>query len=183
MGRIMKIAKLCRPQVVIVEATASLAEAAALMQQHHVGALVVVAASPEGAQVRGMLTDRDLAIHALAQGLDAGTVLVGELAQHPVNSVPADEDSSHAIALMQAAGVRRLLVTDSSQHLVGVVSLDDLLAACAADLAGLAGVLRRGLEREATAPVAAKAPAPLPPLRVPAMGTAGWALKGSTLGA
>jgi CBS domain-containing protein len=178
----MKITELCRRQVVTVEATASLAEAATLMQQHHVGALVVVAASPEGAHVQGMLTDRDLAIHALAQALNTGTTLVGELAQRPVHSVPEDADSSQAIALMQTAGVRRLLVTDASQHLVGVVSLDDLLAACAADLAGLAGALRRGLEREAAAPAATRAAAPLPPLRVPAMGTAGWALKGSVLG-
>jgi CBS-domain-containing membrane protein len=69
----MKIANICRRHVVTAEATATLSGAAAVMQKHHVGALVVVAASPKGAHVQGLLSDRDLAIHALAQGLDMGT--------------------------------------------------------------------------------------------------------------
>jgi CBS-domain-containing membrane protein len=74
---------------------------------------------------------------------------------------------------MQASGVRRLLVTDDDAQLIGIVSLDDLLAAYATEIDGLAKVIRSGIDREvAETDVAPEAPAP--PLRVPAIGTAGW---------
>jgi hypothetical protein len=64
-------------------------------------------------------------------------------------------------------------VTNSEQRLVGIVSLDDLIDACASDMDGLAQIIRGGIERE----VADASTVPLPdpmPLRIPAMGTAGW---------
>jgi hypothetical protein len=77
---------------------------------------------------------------------------------------------------MRLAGVRRLLVHDAQNHLAGLVSFDDLLPACIGPLGGLADVLRKGIEREVAERGAIAAP-PRPAVRVPAMGTAGWALR------
>ena len=49
---------------------------------------------------------------------------------------------------MEAHGVRRVLVTDGENRVTGIVSLDDLLDACAKELTGLATVIRSGIERE-----------------------------------
>jgi CBS domain containing-hemolysin-like protein len=85
----------------------------------------------------------------------------------------AQADIAEAVQAMQSAGVRRLLVHDDQGHLVGLLSIDDLIPALAAPLAGLADVLRHGLQREVQARGALAAP-PRPVLRVPSMGTAGW---------
>lgn len=166
----MTIDDICSHRIVTVDSAASLVEVATLMREHHVGALVVITAGAEGPRVSGVVTDRDLVLDALARGLDGAGVAVGELALRPLLSVPASADVDTALALMNEGGVRRLLVTDDDQQLCGIVSLDDLIEACAAQWEGLAKVLRAGMGRE----VADRPPLPLPPLQVPSMGTAVW---------
>ena len=172
----MNIGSICRRHIVTIDSTATLRQAALLMREHHVGALVVTAAAEEGTRVVGMLTDRDLAIEVLARGGDAQRQTVAGLARTPLVSAREDESLTAAVEKMQAAGVRRLPVHDAQGHLIGLVSFDDLLPACIAPLAGLAEVLRRGIEREAAERGAIAAP-PRPVLRVPAMGTTGWQLR------
>ena len=172
----MDLRSLCQRPIVTIEAERTLQQAALLMREQHVGALVVVEPRAEGLHASGIVTDRDLAIEVLARGGDAAKVPVGRLASGHVVSVGAGADLLDAIGLMQSAGVRRLLVRDDEGHLVGVVSFDDLLQAAAALVGGLAAVLRKGAEREA-AERGALAAATAPRVRVPAMGTAGWTMR------
>lgn len=173
----MTLGSLCKRHIVTIDAKSSLQQAATSMREHHVGALVVVDAGGDGPGLRvaGIVTDRDMAIEVLARGGDASQLSVGGLAQSRLVSAPEDADLAQAVALMQAHGVRRLLVHDAQGLLVGLVSFDDLLPACVAPLAGLADVMRAGLEREAAERGAIAASA-RPALRVPAMGTAGWSV-------
>lgn len=173
----MKVAALCTRRVVTIDANASLGEAAALMREHHVGALVVTTQTAEGVAVQGLVTDRDLVVDALARHLDPSSSRIGAMASRPPASIREDDDATTAIAAMQRAGVRRLIVTDAHQRLAGIVSFDDLIRGSADAFANLASVIRAGLEHEAmdAAPVP-----PLPPrlLQIPAIGTAGWGLGG-----
>lgn len=170
----MDLKSLCHRPIVTIEAEQPLQRAAQLMREQHVGALVIVENRTEGAHAVGIVTDRDLAIEVLARGGDVAQVPVGRLSRGHVVSALDTADLTDAVGLMQGAGVRRLLVRDAQGHLVGLVSFDDLLQACVAPLAGLAEVLRKGLERE-RAERDALAPASQPRVHVPAMGTAGWA--------
>lgn len=167
----MNIAELCQRQVVVVDADASLRDAATLMREHHVGSLVVTTRTNEGLRVKGIVTDRDLVIDVLARGLSADEVRIGALAHERLVCVADSVESAVAVAAMQNSGVRRLLVTDADQQLTGIVSLDDLVAGYAQELAGLARVIHGGIEREKKSH---KPPPPVPPLRIPAVGTAGW---------
>lgn len=167
----MKISSICSRRIVSIDAGSSLVEAAALMREQHVGALVVTSQTPEGPGVAGVVTDRDLAIDVLARGLDVATGPIGKLARRELVSVTEDQDISAAIALMRDSGVRRLLVTDAEGRLTGIVSLDDMLDACAELFSGLAAVMHSGISRETAA---ARPMPPAPALRIPAMGTAGW---------
>ena len=163
----MNIGSICSRRILTIDHADSPALAATLMREHHVGALVIVTETADGWHVTGIVTDRDLAISVLARGLD-GNGRVGDLASQPVASVSEDDELSVAIAAMRESGVRRLLVTGAEQQLVGFVSFDDVLRACAEQVAGLAEVIRAGMDREVAETVAP----PLPPmLRVPAMGT------------
>jgi CBS domain-containing protein len=144
----MTIASICRREVVTINAGASLRDAAKLMREHHVGALVVTAEAPGHEQVVGLITDRDLAIEILARDLDPADVKVGQLASRKLASVPDTAGIGDAVSIMQSAGVRRLLVTEREGRLAGFVSADDLLEALAAQLSVLAGALRSGIARE-----------------------------------
>lgn len=183
----MTIASICTRDIVSVPRDAPLPRAAQLMREHHVGTVIVTETRADGQHVVGVVTDRDLVVEAMARGIEGAGVQVGALlGGGPLLSVAESADLGEAIAVMQSGGVRRLLVHDAEGHLVGVLSFDDVLRVVGAQMAGLANVLARGREREASA--AGRLPArpapntpaapPRPRLRVPAMGTAGWTLPG-----
>lgn len=171
----MDTGSICSRHLVSIDASQPLQQAARLMREHHVGAVVVTSSGAEGLQVDGVVSDRDLAIEVLSRGGDASQVPIGRLVRGAPVAIPESATFAQAVAAMQAAGVRRLLVHDEAGALVGLLSFDDLVPALVAPLAGLADVLRKGFEREAAERGAIAAPE-RPALRVPAMGTAGWSL-------
>ncbi|MEK8034725.1 CBS domain-containing protein [Ideonella sp. DXS29W] len=168
----MTIADICSKHVITIDQNASLQEAALLMRSHHVGALVVTADEATDPHVVGIVTDRDLAIEVIAQGLDVGSVRVGQLASRQIAAVAANGSIGDAVMAMQRAGVRRLLVIEGEEQLAGVISSDDVFEALAGQLATLSGALRAGIARESE-----QRPAPPPVQRRPIFrphGTAGW---------
>jgi len=169
----MNIGSICTRRMISVDSTSTLAQAASLMREHHVGALIVTSETAAGPCVTGIVTDRDMAIDVIARGLNPVGMKVADLASVKLVSVPEDADIASTMAVMEGRGVRRVLVTDGDNHVTGVASLDDLMDACAKELAGLAKVIRSGIQREAAEAAGMPAPKPLP-LRIPAMGTAGW---------
>ena len=144
----MNIGDICTREVVMADQAISLQQAAALMRQHHVGALVVTAGSADGVQAVGMVTDRDLVIEAIARGLDAKETEIGRLADSKLAALPAGAIVDDAIVAMKKQGVRRLLVSGDDGHLYGIVSLDDLLDALAHEMSEVAHAVRSGIERE-----------------------------------
>jgi len=109
-------------------------EAAAIMDEAGVGALVVV----DGERPVGIVTDRDLVRRALARGypFDARVDAVMTV---PVFTIDADADVHEAYGLFRAHGIRRLAVVGEAGRFVGMLGVDDLLIDLAAELADLAG--------------------------------------------
>ncbi|MGV3569366.1 MAG: CBS domain-containing protein [Ramlibacter sp.] len=143
----MNVASLCHREVVGIAAESSLHQAATLMAEEHVGALVVVTDS-EPPQVVGILTDRDLALETLGRTGPAGDLRAGHLAHTPPVAVLGTAGLDEAVAAMEKAGVRRLLVVDDDGGVIGIVAAEDLMAAISEQLAGLVRALRSGIERE-----------------------------------
>lgn len=146
------IGSICQHPVVTIDADCSIQEAAQHMREHHVGALVVTS-QEEGmgansTRVCGVITDRDLAVEALARGLDPQAITVSTLISGKAVAVPAQASVAEAIAVMRQEGVRRLLVTGAQRQLSGILSLDDVVGALAEELGDLAESMRRGLARE-----------------------------------
>jgi CBS domain-containing protein len=97
-------------------------QAAGLMLGSDIGALPVVSDGSLG----GMITDRDIAVRAVAQGLGPETP-VSEVMTAEAHSVYDDEDVEEAALLMSAAQVRRLpVLSRESDQLIGVISLADI---------------------------------------------------------
>ena len=144
----MQIADVCNRNVVFVLARDSVADAARLMRERHVGSLVVV----EGAEVRrpvGMFTDRDVAVGVVALGLDPETTLVASAMRPGLVCAHAFEPLERAVALMRDQGVRRLPVVDGAGKLVGVLAADDVIDHLAGEMSDIAIMVSRGMQREA----------------------------------
>jgi CBS domain-containing protein len=104
-----------------VRPTDPVAEAASKMRTQDVGALVVV---DERQNVCGIVTDRDIAIRAVAEGKDA-TATVGEVISRDLTTLSPDDTVEHAVRLMRDRSVRRLPVVVDGRP-VGIVSIGDL---------------------------------------------------------
>lgn len=143
----MDLTSLCTREVVGIEAQSSLRDAATLMCEEHVGALVVVTGD-DPPQVVGVVTDRDLALEVLGRGETDADVRIGTLAKSPPLAVRSSATIGEAIKSMEQGGVRRLLVVDDDGGVVGLISSDDLLEALSQEFESLARALRTGIDRE-----------------------------------
>lgn len=110
----------------------SLHVAATVMAELDVGALPICG---EDSKLKGMLTDRDIVVKAVANGMDPETTRTGVLAAGKPITVTASDDISVALARMQEHQVRRLPVIDD-HLLVGIVSQADIARAMPAEDTG-----------------------------------------------
>lgn len=144
----MRVERVYTKGVVSVPQAATVEEAAGIMRRHHVGALVVTEDRTASSEIVGFLTDRDIVLQAVAEGLNTGTLPVVEVMSPVLATVREGADLHEALEMMRGGGMRRLAVADDADRIVGMLSIDDAIDALAADLASLAGVLRRGRQRE-----------------------------------
>jgi CBS domain-containing protein len=100
----------------------TIVEAAKKMQQLDVGALPICG---EDNRLKGMLTDRDIAVKVLAQDKDPNSTTAGELGEGKPVTIGADDSVKEALQTMKDNKVRRLPVIDG-HDLVGIVSQGDL---------------------------------------------------------
>ena len=117
-----KVRDIMTPDPVGVYYEQTVAEAARVMRDAGVGAVLVVS----GESLSGMVTDRDLVIRGLAEGAGPDSP-VGPLCSEKLVGVDANADLADAERLIREHAVRRLPVIDSGQ-IVGMVSLGDLAA-------------------------------------------------------
>jgi CBS domain-containing protein len=105
-----------------IGANESLETAAEKMKRLDVGSLPICG---EDDRLKGMLTDRDIVVKALAEGKDPGRTRAGELAQGKPVTIGADDSAEEALQTMAEHKVRRLPVIDGHE-MIGVISQGDL---------------------------------------------------------
>ena len=103
----------------------SLADAARKMADLDVGSLPICG---EDDRLKGMLTDRDIVVKALAKGRNPAECTAGEFAQGKPVTIGADDDAEEILRTMADHQVRRLPVIDG-HRLVGMVALADVARA------------------------------------------------------
>ncbi|HEV8474648.1 MAG TPA: CBS domain-containing protein [Methylomirabilota bacterium] len=108
--------------VVTIEATASLTDAARRMDTANIGMLPVV----DNGRVKGVITDRDIVIRAVARAADPRTTKVGDCLSGGTISAHPDWTTDRAMQAMAQAQVGRLPVLDDDDELVGVVTLSSM---------------------------------------------------------
>jgi CBS domain-containing protein len=96
-------------------------DAARRMKDRNIGDVIVL----DGAVVCGVVTDRDIVVRAVAEGLDPKSTTLGEICSRELVTVHPDDSVKDAVQLMRAHALRRLPVLDGFNP-VGIVSIGDL---------------------------------------------------------
>jgi CBS domain-containing protein len=118
----MKVSDIMTTDFEMIDSTCSLQEVAEKMKLLNVGFLPI----REGTRLIGLVTDRDLVIRGLAEGLDSKSTQVKDVISSEIVYCFDDDSVEEAARLMEDNQVRRLVVVDHDQAPVGIVSLGDI---------------------------------------------------------
>jgi len=129
----MKLNEIMTREVEVIQPDDSLQSAAKKMRDRNIGFLPVC----DGDTLMGVLSDRDITIRALADGMDVNVMLGRDLMTTPAIYCFEDQDVSEAAKIMAENQIRRLVVLSrADKQLVGVISLGDLARSGTTDLSG-----------------------------------------------
>lgn len=138
----MPIESLLKRPVVTIAADASCTGAAELMRKENVGAVVVA----DAGRPLGIVTDRDIVVRVVADGLDPLRTPLREVMSGEPIFLSESRSINELAASMRDLGVRRVPVVDSEGQLKGIISLDDLVVLLSDELADLAQTIRKEIE-------------------------------------
>jgi CBS domain-containing protein len=118
----MDIGSVMTREVTVVRPDSSIQEAAQVMERLNVGSVPVCT----GRKLVGMLTDRDIAIRAVAAGRDARQTRAEEVMTPDVVYAYEDQSVEEVADMMSAHQIRRMPIISRNKELVGIVALGDL---------------------------------------------------------
>lgn len=121
----MIVRELMRKALVKVSSTSPVQMAARRMRDEDIGAVIV----EEDGKPYGIVTDRDITIRAVAEGLNPETAPIASICSRDLATVSPDADIETAIALMRDKALRRIMVVDAERVPLGIISLGDLTLA------------------------------------------------------
>ena len=171
------VGDICKRDVVTVAPDARALEVAQLMRDEHLRSLIVVEerpympeageedaaqakgrkkkgkalAKPGGGRIRvpvGIVPDRDLALRVEGQGLLWEDTLVEEIMTPEPVVAQASQDVHSVVEKMRGIGARQLPIVDDRGHLLGTLTLDDIIAMLSHSLDDMVELLQREIQRE-----------------------------------
>jgi CBS domain-containing protein len=116
------VAEVMTRRVVYLSDDTPVDEAAQAMRDQGIGDVVVT----HGPTMAGLVTDRDIVVRAIAEGLPPKTTTIGTIATHELVMVEQSATVDEAVQAMRERGLRRLLVCDADRKVVGIISLSDV---------------------------------------------------------
>ncbi len=119
----MKVRKAMHTDARCCAPATTLTELARMMKAEDIGAIPV---SDSGGQLVGIVTDRDIIIRSLAQGMDPARTTARDVMSQPLITCQVDDSLGEAVSLMEERRIRRLPVVDRKGRLVGMLSLGDV---------------------------------------------------------
>jgi len=144
----MPIGEFAIRQVIVAPRNLPLLDGAKLMRQYHVGDIVITEETDGKRRPVGIVTDRDMVLEVMAQGVDATKLSVGDIMTENPMTVREYEGVFQTIQLMRAKGARRAPVVDKDGVLVGIVAADDFIELLATELSDLVKLFSRERKQE-----------------------------------
>jgi CBS domain-containing protein len=139
--------ELCTKPVVTIGPDAPVRDAARLMRDKNVGAVVVV----NTGKPLGIITDRDITVAVVAADDDPGTVTVRDVMHRNPTVIHEDKGLFDAVKTFGSSGVRRLPVVGKTGKVTGIIALDDVLMLLGNEMAHVSSALSNGLRRRPAA--------------------------------
>lgn len=116
-----KIRHVMTPNPLALPATSLAIEAARAMRDSDIGDVVVL----DGQQICGIVTDRDIVVRAVAEGLDPASTPLMDICSRELTTISPQDSVDKAVRLMREKAIRRLPVVENKRP-VGIVSIGDL---------------------------------------------------------
>jgi CBS domain-containing protein len=120
----MQVQDIMTAQVTCCAPDANVQEIARQMVACDCGSIPVI--DPQTQRAVGIVTDRDIVCRAVAEGRDLAGLRAQDVMTTPVATVPCDASVEDCLAEMEASQIRRMLVTDRSGRLCGLVAQADV---------------------------------------------------------
>jgi CBS domain-containing protein len=136
----MTVASICTRLPETTAPDDTVLSAAKRMLSQDVGTVVV---TDRDGQPEGIVTDRDIVIRCVAEGLHPATTRVKDVMSRDVQTVHEDTAVEVALEMMADREVRRLVVVNGAGRVAGVVALDDFLEGVVAASEDIGRLLRR----------------------------------------
>ncbi len=144
----MLVGEVCNREVVVVDKDAATEVAIGLMREYHVGDVVVVEDRLGQKIPIGILTDRDIVVELLAEGVDLDAVSVGDIMSYELQVARDSDALTNTIKKMKHQGIRRLPVVNEQGGLIGILTLDDIIDIMAELMDDLASLVKKEQKRE-----------------------------------
>ena len=119
----MALNSLVQKRVIACNPTESVKEVARIMEQENVGSVLIL----QGGKPLGIVTDRDLVLRCMVNGLDCSKTPISTVMTKNVECVGSDDGIHDVVELMKRKEIRRIPVKDSTGKIVGLVSSGDVL--------------------------------------------------------
>lgn len=116
-----KIRDLMTPNPIALPASSPAIEAARAMRDSDIGDVVVL----DGQEIYGIVTDRDIVVRAVAEGLDPASTPLKDICSRVLTTISPQESVDKAVRMMREKAIRRLPVVEDKRP-VGIVSIGDL---------------------------------------------------------
>jgi len=144
----MTVGKICNRDVVFIHQEASVPEVARLMREYHVGDIVVVSEKTGKRVPVGIVTDRDIVLEVIAEGVNVNDVSVRDIMSDKLVTAREGDSVLDTVKMMRAKGIRRLPVINDDNELSGILSVDDLIELLSEQTSDLAKLIAREQKHE-----------------------------------
>lgn len=119
----MKCKDIMTKSIKMCDSTCSAKDAAVIMKRVNSGVVPVV---NDNDQITGIVTDRDIMLHTVAEGKDPSKIKINEIMSKHVVTVHEEELLDDAIKKMKENKIRRLPVINDNNKVTGIISLGDI---------------------------------------------------------
>ncbi len=118
----MKVSQIMHKELVTISPTSTIHDAAVKMKGDGVGSVLIV---DEGMELKGIVTDRDIALAVAADDKDPNKTFINNVMTGEPEIISSDADTENALSVMKRKNIRRLPVIENGK-LVGLLSTADL---------------------------------------------------------
>lgn len=137
----MSLREFCQRKVIGISPDSNIAEACRLMDEYNIGCLVV----QERGKLCGILTDRDIALKVTGANKDPQKTKAREIMSRSPVRTPVDKDLRELTNLMRIHHVRRVPIVDGVDEVLGIVTMDDIIARISGEMSDLGNAVAESL--------------------------------------